>query len=693
MTTLRLDFETRSTVDLPKANVYVYAAHKTTDVWCAAYAVDNGPVELWTPGQPVPQAILDAVENNHDLAAWNAAFERIIWRDILTPRYGWPAPRLEQWRCTMAAALALSLPGKLDSAAPALGLSEVKDAAGHRLMLQMSKPRKIVDGEPIWWDDPVKKERLFAYCRQDVMVEQEIAKRILPLSAPEQAIYILDAKINDRGVRVDAALCQAAAKVVSQATTHLNTEMRRVTDDEVRAVTNTTELTTYIRKHGLDADSVAKDELVEILVRDDLLWKVRAALELRQEGAKSSTAKINAFLVRRQADGRMRGNLQYHGAGTGRWAGRGAQLQNLPRPTEGVDIHSVVDTILAGDASLVEMFHGAPLTRVADVLRSAVVAEPGHRLLAADFAQIEARVTAWLAGQHETLEAFRRYDAGTGPDIYTVTASGIYGEPITKKDPRRQVGKVASLSLGFGGGALALLKMAKNYRLDLLSARDAVIAAADPEDVERADDAWTQRGKASGVDELRWKTAELVKLAWREANPKVVQLWKRSEEAAIEAVNNPGRTTHAGRIKYLKRGSFLFAQLPVGRVIAYPYPRIEQKELPWENEHGEKAKADGLVFEGPNPVTKKWTVQNFYGGFSVQNCVQAFARDVMAAAMLRVEEAGYPVVLTVHDEVVSEAPNNHGSLAHFEELIRQTPSWVSGCPIASDAWEGPRYRK
>jgi DNA polymerase bacteriophage-type len=344
--TCSIDFETRSVVDLTDVNAYVYFDDPSTEAWCMAYCFDDDRknVRLWWAGTPCPTEVADHIRAGGILNAWNAAFERLCFAKLMGPRHGWPVPKLEQWRCTMAAAYAMALPGKLEMAAPALGLDIRKDDAGHRLMLQMSKPRKI---DPlIWWDDFDRMERLGAYCRQDVRTEMAVASRLLPLTESEQQVWYLDQKINDRGVGIDERLCLNAREVVREAARRLDAELKTITGYEVAAATNTGAIRKWLGTRGVVTDSIAKDVLAELLNRDDLPGDVRRVLEIRRDGGKSSTAKIDAMLARRQSDGRMRGNLQYHGASTGRWAARGAQLQNLPRPSENGTIPGVVNATI-----------------------------------------------------------------------------------------------------------------------------------------------------------------------------------------------------------------------------------------------------------------------------------------------------------------------------------------------------------
>lgn len=375
--TLHIDFETRSPVDLRKTGVYVYAECPDTDIWCAAYALGDEKPRLWLPGLDCPDDVREHIESGKTVTAHNASFERIIWRDIFKPRYEWPEPRLEQWRCTMAMSYALSMPGSLDMAAAALGLDHRKDDAGYRVMMQMAKPRKRhEDGTYTWWDDDERKQKLFAYCLQDVVVERAIEKRLLQLRPFEQRVWQLDQKINDLGVYVDVELCEAANDIVDQMKARLDAEMKVVTQREVSATTNANQLREWLNRRGLGCDSVAKDIVEGFLSYEGLAPDVRRALELRQAGSQTSVAKIDALLRRRQADGRARGMLQYHAAGTGRWGGRGFQPQNLKRPDEETNIAAAIELILTRNLDALLCFYDDPVGVVGDCIRGMVRAAP-----------------------------------------------------------------------------------------------------------------------------------------------------------------------------------------------------------------------------------------------------------------------------------------------------------------------------
>jgi DNA polymerase len=687
---LHADFETRSTVDLKKQGVYVYAEHPDTDVWCMAYAFGDGPVKLWVMGEPCPPEVKAHVENNGTIVAFNAAFERIIWWAILSHRYGWPKPKVEQFRCVMVQCMAMSLPASLEMAAPALGITAEKDMQGHRLMMQMSKPRKVnTDGSIVWWDDAERRGKLYAYCKQDIIVERMVDDRTVPLRPSEQQLWYLDQRINDRGVRVDVALCKQASKVIAQATEKLDKQMAEVTDYDVTACSQAARLIIWLKKQGVDTDSVAKDKLTDLLALDTITPAARRALELRKEGSKSSTAKIDTLLRCINRDGRARGLLQFHGAGTGRWAGRRFQPQNLKRP-DMEDPEKAVPAIMTGDASVVEALYDNPLSVISDCTRSMLWAAKGRRLKSADFANIEGRVLAWLANEAWKLQAFRDYDAGTGPDLYKVAAGGIFGLKVEAVDKKqRQIGKVSELSMGYEGGVGAFVTMAPNYQLKIADHYDAVMAGVAPEFTEAAREKLRKEGKkiTSRWDERTFLPAESIKLAWRARHPATVALWRETKDAAIAAIASPGRVTTCagGRVKYRVAGSFLWCQLPSGRCLCYPYPSLKDVKTPWGTTQ------PAMRFKGVDSYTRKWGEQGAYGGFLVENIVQAVARDLMAEAMVRVDAVD-PIILTVHDELLSESENEDG-IERYEALMEVLPSWAAGCPVTAEGWVGERYRK
>jgi DNA polymerase bacteriophage-type len=695
---LHLDCETRSPVNLKTTGAYVYFDHPDTDLWCLAYAFDDEPVQLWTPGEPCPEDIAEHINNKGRLVAHNASFERLAFIKILGPRYGWPVPKLTQWYCTMAVALAQALPAGLENACTVTQTAIQKDAKGGRVMKQMSKPRRPRKGEPadalLWWDDAARLQTLYDYCMTDVEAERLLEKRLRPLSDFEQRIWWLDQEINDRGVAVDIELCEAALRIVDEQRERLDREMRQITNGEVAGTGAVNQIKAFLKDiEDLDVgESLAKDTVVELLIRDDISPRARRVLELRQEGSKTSVAKIDALLNGTQSDGRSRGLLQYHAASTGRWGGRRFQPQNIKRPVI-EDVNSAIEIVRTGSLDLVEAMYGNALGVVGDCLRGMVIAPKGRKLLAADYSNIEGRVLAWLAGEQWKLEAFQLFDQGKGPDLYKLAYAKAFGlDPDDVDKGQRQVGKVMELALGYQGGPGAFQAMAVGYGVKVGDQWDELKAAASDRVLDRVKDGWESRGKSSGMDGRTWCAAELLKTLWRDAHPCSVGFWHEMEKAAIAAVKHGGEY-EVGKIRFRKEGSFLFMELPSGRELAYAFPKIDKLATPWRDENDEIVYKDTLYFKGTDSVTRQWKVQTTYGGSLVENACQAVARDVLADALIALDAYGYQTVLTVHDEIVAESSERSGTAEHFSELMTVLPDWADGLPLVAEGYEDRRYRK
>ena len=693
---LFIDLESRSTVDLRKAGAHKYwEGH--TEVIVACWALGDGPVQTWWPGQPCPPPIVQHVHAGGMISGWNVGFEKLGWQHDLGPRHGWPVPRLEQYDDTAAAAASMSLPRALGDAAKALGIAEQKDDEGRRIMLQMSKPRRPRKGEDpdgiYWWDDRERMERLAAYCVRDVEAERAIRRLLVPLSPAERDVWLLDQRMNDRGVLIDLPLVGAMLRITDDAKAALDKEMARATDWNVTACSQVTALTAWLKEQGVTAAALNKNAIEDMLT-GELPDKARRAVELRKEYAKTSTAKLKAMQEVACQDSRARGLHLYHGAGTGRWAGRLIQPQNMPRGTGTVkDVDSARGDFLTGHAGWIDFVHGSPMSAVSDMLRSCLIASPGHRLIAADYSSIEGRVTAWLADDRDEIRAYRAVDAGTGAGIYEIAASGIFNVPAEKvTKAQRQVGKAATLALGFGGGVLAFKAMADIYGIDMAPVHDILQPITDAEVWSRACDRYDEckeRGD-TGTDVMTreaWIASEVTKVLWRARHPATVALWAGLEGAARAAVEAPGTKQTYGRITYLVSRGFLWCRLPSGRCLAYGAPRIEQRDTPWGD------KKPSVTALGVDSVTKRWTRFALYGGLATENAVQAVARDLMATGMLNAEKAGYPIVLTVHDEAVADTPEGFGSVAEFERLLCDLPAWADGLPVSAEGYDAKSYRK
>lgn len=676
--TLSIDFETRSTVPLRDTGVYPYAEHPSTDIWCMAFAFDDEEPQVWYPPHVTAlypeleigiDRVLFHIQRGDEIRAWNADFERIIWREIMHKRYGYIDPKLEQWVDSAAEGSAMALPRSLDLACKVCRIPQQKDDEGYALMLKMTKPkrRKKRDPEdaPVQWNTEREKiERLGSYCAQDVRAEKGLVKALRRLTPIEREHYLEVCRQNDAGITVDQALVRACRAVADEGLERANTALEELTGGEVSEVTNHQRLREWVNSRGVETDSVAKKVIRELL-ESDLADDVRGALILRRDAGKSSLAKLDSMLECLCSDGKIRGMLVYHGASTGRETAKLTQPHNFPRGEipdppgwkGGPFVENFIPAILRHAYDELDLSYH-PVTIVSGLLRSCLTAGPGNELIAADFSGIEARVVNWVAGQDDMLDNFRALDAGDkSRDPYIINAMRYYGIPfeqVTKKE--RQTGKFQELGCGFGMGAKTGMVQAKDIYGLILT-----------------------------LDE----TQSMVN-NYRATHGRVKQFWYDADDAALEAVANPGRTVIFGprqNLIFTKRGAYLYLILPSKRPLVYAQPKIIDRKTPW----GEMRPAVQIM--AVHPESKQWWEQDMYGGLWTENLVQAIARDIMAEAKLRARAAGYPPILTVHDEIVAEVPAGFGDVKAFEKILTQSPTWAEGLPIAAEGWRGHRYRK
>jgi DNA polymerase bacteriophage-type len=732
------DFETGSAVDLRKAGVHKYAEHWSTRVWCMSWWFEGTQqMQRWWPGAPDPEALLHHIAQGGIVGVHNAVFERTIWNKIIRVRYcpHWPELRIEQQDCTMARAASVGLPQSLDVISKVVGAKAQKDMEGNAIMLKLSKPRKVeADGTLTWWDTPEIVSRTMAYCDQDVVTETEIGGLLPDLSEAEKQVWALDQAINDRGIQLDVETIEHAIKVRDIARLGLDARMNELTDGAVTKCTEVSKLVTWLQAQGVECESVAKAEQQEILINakrtlsPEIEKLVREAIELRQDASKTSTAKYQAMLNVVCADGRARGLLAYHGAFSGRWAGRLIQPQNLYRidpERDGDDIQRAVEMLLwfaAQDAhDMLHMLFGSAMAMLAKTLRTMIVAARGKQLHGVDLANIEGRNAAWIAGEEWKLQAFRAYDEGRGPDLYRIAYARAFGiEPEQVTSFQRQIGKVMELALGYQGSVGSFVSMGKNYGLKP-EALVPVVETASPEAFDFWCQAyWSARDKR-GLPQAEWAAIKTVVAGWRKQHPGIVRGWWELQDAAIEAVLAPGQFIAAldGRVAYLRHRSFLYVRLPSGRVLAYCNPHVVMQKETWL-EHpvtgktvATEGKTDAQIvahvklggfelksrekkavrYEGFDSETRKWSTFALYGGMQFNHIVQGTARDIMVGGMMRAEARGYPIVLTVHDEVLAETNLGFGSASELEAIMTAGETWLPGCPLAAKGWSGTRYSK
>lgn len=582
-------------------------------------------------------------------------------------------------------------------------------------------------------------DRLMDYCAQDVRTEIEADVLLPELSPHERLVWELDQRINDRGVHIDVAFVERCAELTIVAKKRADSIIKVWTDRAVKKATETAKIVSWIQSRGIPCTSIKKgdqDEILEFaaLFNDDLVAEV---IELRRSAAKTSTAKFAKMLACVGSDHRMRGLLNYHGAGPGRWAGRLVQPQNFPRVNSDMDALTVeyVIRIVAQSArryglpdysrytskeitafvaegvssadifeqhDMIEVGVGPVLPALSKSLRACITAAPGNHLIGGDFSNIEGRINAWLAGEHWKCEAFRQYDAGTGPDLYKVTAGRILGknvEDITKNE-RQVQGKVPELACGYQGGVGAFITMGYTQNPPV-KPRDLVApvkAAATNEEWDATAIRYAKATDKFGLPEDQWTAIKYIVTSWRQRHPNIVQSWWDLQDAALAAVETPNETffVYDGRVAYMSDGAWLYCRLPSGRIMHYCQPRIKETERVLVNKDGEEyiKWVRTVWFMGIDSTTRRWVPKYLYGGLQCENIVQGTARCVMDRAMLRVEARGYPLILTVHDEMLAEPPLTFGSASQFKALmVQKDEAWLDGLPLAAEAWEDVRYVK
>lgn len=728
MPAAHIDFETASACDLMKAGVYRYAEHPSTKTWGFTWCIDEGPILRWMPGYEDPTILLTHVASGGMVVAHNANFERIIWNMLLRLRYGlthWPIMQPHQQSCTMARAYAMNLPGKLEKVAQVLGVENLKDMQGAAVMRKMMRPRNVnPDGSYIWWDEgkggAELLEKNMMYCEQDTRAERDVDKKLPMLSEAEQQLWIFDQIINERGVKFDMPLVNRAIKLVDVAKKDADRKMRKITGGAVRKVSEPGKLVTWLNDvRGIPCESMKKGNIKELVFQSEMIDDdtAKAAIKLRKSASKTSTAKYAKMLECVSSGDRIRFLLAFHAASTGRWAGRLVQPQNFPRfdqenPEERAIVEWLIE-MLNSDMTVQEVYdcmdavHGEALEWLAKMLRSTIIADTGKKLIGGDFSNVEGRANVWLAGEAWKIEAFLAYDRGEGPDLYKVAYASSFGIPIEEvTKPKRQIGKVQELASGYQGGVGAYLSMAEIYDIEVY---DLARIVQDGVSAEKWDDIAVNYAGATdkhGLHEFEWTALKLLVTGWRKAHPNVVQSWWDYQDAVIAAVEHTGQVIDVadmsdvphmqhGRIRYMSDGAYLYCCLPNQRVISYAQPWLEYETV-------EKTRPDGSTYEytktnirfwGVDSVTKQWSKQALYGGLLCENVVQAVSRDLLVEAMFRVEHEGYPIILTVHDEILAEPDLSFGSAEHFEQLMSIMPAWAEGLPLAVAAWEDQRYVK
>lgn len=733
MSYLFLDFETFSEADLKKVGSYAYAEHPTTEVLICTYAFDDEPVRVWdcTDGSDMPGDLHRALRrlakpNSRIKMVWHngGLFDRLIMKHC----WGFDIP-VSNTIDTMIRAFRHALPGSLDALCEVLGVSadNAKDKRGKALIQRFSKPtpknykirRYTAETHPDEWALFIK------YAVSDITAMREVFHK-LPRwgnSEFEDRVLELDQLINDRGFKVDVALAEAAIEAVEKHKAQLQEEAQRKYGGSLTGKDFLPILRELAPAHRIH--NAQKSTLNDLLADDDLPDDARTIIEMRLGAASTASTKYNPLLLGRSSDDRRRGCLQYGGAKrTLRWAGKGFQPQNLARGYYHDDeLDKGISALLKGRAH--RRFDVAKLT--ASTVRSCIIPEAGHKFVVADYSNVEGRGLAWLAGEETALDTFR-----AGLDIYCVTAGKMFGmdpDDIKKNFKEiRQIGKACELGLGYEGGVGAFVTFAKNLGLDLIEMAKTMdgtfpdhIWAATARGYEWARIQEAKRPPHPGekddrpsyiLDKKVWRTCDAIKRMWRESHPETVAFWCDLKDGILAAVRNPGREFWAGA--YLRKngerairiwrtvetdssgrkvpGWWLCMELPSGRILSYPGIGVSvTKET---DEHGRVNTNVRIKYQGENQLTRQWTTLYTHGGKACENIVQALCRDLLAYAMINVEGGGYPIVLSVHDELVCETPDTPDyTVPELEKLMCALPEWAEGFPLVAEGSEMYRYAK
>jgi len=634
-----IDFETRSHIDLTEQGLDIYANDPTTEVLCMAYGINPHDVDICNPKDKfLYNPVIAHVEQGGKIQAWNAMFEYAIWNCVCVPKYGWPPLKLEQCIDSMAIAAANNIPQSLGDAAMFMDADHKKDTRGRYLIQKLCKPIKGSFNE-----DPELLKELYIYCQQDVRAEMSIVANLRPLSAEEQEVWTMTQRINLRGVPVDPKELQNAVKAVEGAQAQLDQELVSLTGFKP---SERAKLLGWLNGKGAGMEDMTAKTVSAMLVNTNLHPDVRRALELRQEGSQTSVAKY-AKMMEIQREGRIRNTLVYHGASTGRWASRGGlNLQNIARPTlSDEQIEQAIPEVFGrGSGTMLQL---------SSLVRSSIKAPDSKTFVDVDFSSIENRVGVWLAGQNDKVELFRK-----GLDEYKVFASeSLYRVPYDEvtKD-QRQVSKSAVLGAMFGQGAKGLVKYAEGMGVKL-----------------------TEAQAKNAVD------------GYRSSYSKVKELWALCENAAIEAVSNPGNPFRAGQHIVMKVAKdALWMQLPSKRLICWQRPQLELVTTPWG------ATKYGVTVHSLNTYTRAWTRNQLIGSSIFQSAVQGTARDFLANAMLNLEKNGYELINSIHDEVlllVDEDKAEEALENDVMHIMTNPPKWALDFPLQAEGWVNKRYRK
>jgi DNA polymerase bacteriophage-type len=683
---LWMDCETFSEKPL-KDGTHAYA--EKCEIILITWAIDDGPVLCWdrTANGDTPPELIRAVRDAEEYWFHNTMFDRVVFKHALSSVY-----RLmpeHKWRDTMVQAYCHGLPGSMGTLSEIFKLGDDgKDKRGKQLIQLFCKPRPANSKVRRYTREthPAEWKEFKEYAKRDIVamraLHEKMPKWNYPNNAAELELWFLDQRMNMRGVYVDVDLAQKAIQAVADEQTRLAGATHEATDGVVSSATQRDALLAFIlAEHGVSLPDMRADTLERRLNDAELPEPVRELLAIRLMASTSSVSKFKRVISGVNSDGYLRGLTQFCGASrTGRDAHRLFQPGNMMRPTlEQKDIEIGIDAIKAGCADLIT---DNVMELTANTMRSVVIPPPGQKVVVSDLANIEGRIAAWIAGETWKLQAFRDYDAGTGPDLYVKAYSEAFRVPLAEVTKKlRQIGKVMELMLAYAGGVGAFLTGAATYGINLddlaASGRDAIPPHIWADSLNFWE--WSVESKRSTY-ELSQDTfcvCDSIKRLWRMSNPAISGFWGVLENAARLAIDNPNQDFKAGEFVVFRRiGNWLRVRLPSGRYLCYPSPRNDEK---------------GITYMGINQYSRKWERLKTYGGKLLENLCQAIARDVLFYGLPSIEEAGYDLAFRVHDELVTYSAT--GGHADLSARMAAGYDWSKGLPLAAAGFEGDRYRK
>lgn len=689
------DIESRSSVPIKQGNKK-YATD--VDVIMAQWAWDDDPprVEDLTALPPSKDltAALEAVRDDPQLEIWAhvAEFDRVMSGTT----WWFPAIPLERWRCTAALARMHGLPGGLDKLCEIFKIpqNEAKDKRGHDLIMLFCVPN-AAGGYNDRKSHPVQWAEFLSYGRQDIPAMRAVWRKMPKWNSTPRMwrSWRLDQKMNtERGVRMDCLLAQNAVTATTKAKRSLAKRTAAISCglDDLESTTQRARLLAFMERFGVTLPDLTADTVERRLQDESLPKHIHELLRIRQQASKASTAKYQR-VINQHVGGRLFNLLVFCGAArTGRWAGRTLQPQNLPRPKhEQWEIEAAIGAFHEGTIEA----HSNALYRRDDVLglassclRGLIIAAPGRKLVVSDFANIEGRDMAWVAGEEWKLDAFRAFDNGTGPDLYKVAYARAFNidpyDIADEGDWRRQIGKVMELALQYYGGVGAFCAMAETYGLDLdkmAAAAWPVIPAATKRAVEAKWDWAVKHRRTYDLAKPVWLACQALVTLWRQAHPAIVGFWGALDDAVKAAIARPGVEFEAGRVVIDKQQAWLRVRLPSGRYLLYPASHMSES---------------GESFLGVNPYTKQWGRITTYSGKRAENIVQGIAADHMMDGLLAADDAGYNPVLSVHDEAITEPPDDpRYNDKDLSRLLVSSSLWAEGLPLTAKGFTSPRYRK